>query len=263
MVREITEGIYWLQGDYVASVGDDAPAWHDTSVDLHSPINAYLIVGERSLLFDTLSPADAEETVRMVRETLDGQSLDYIAPSHGESPHAGNTHVLGEAFPEAEVLAPAKGDLHDHYYLGDATRVQPGLTRDLGGKTVEFVAAPFIDTGMHTWLFERTTRTLFVVDWLAFPHDETECMQFVDEMDRTDEELERMMWLSTGHVFAWFEFVDTDKTEAMIEYLAERYAPEILAPAHGQVIREDADRYLEMMKDVMAEHSEGHRPTLV
>jgi flavorubredoxin len=263
MYREVTEGLYWLQEDYVARVGDDAPAWHDPEKDLHSPVNAYLLVADETLLFDTLTPARQSEALAAVDEVLDGRTLDYVVPSHGEAPHAGNTNALTSAYPDAEVLAAAQGDLHEVYFLEEATRIHPNQRLDLGGMTVEFVDAPFIDTGMHTWLFEHETRTLFTVDWVAFPHDETECLTFVDEMDRTDEELREMMWLSNGHVFPWFEYVDTDKTEAVIDDLQARFAPEALAPAHGQVVRADAGRYVDLMRDVMADHASGRVPGLV
>lgn len=263
MGRKIASGIHWLQDEYEADVGEPPPDWHDPANDLHSAVNAYLLVDKKSLLFDTQSPANTEETIETVREALDGADLDYVAISHAEAPHAGNTTALVDAFPEAEVLAPAEGDLHDLYYLGEATRVQPGVTLDLGTKTVEFVDAPFIDTGMHMWMFERRSRTLFTVDWMAFPHDETECLQFVDEMSRPPSEIAEMMWLSNGLIFPWFEYVDPARVEAVVEYFIERFNPEILAPAHGQVIREMSEQYLDLMVDVMRRHSRGDIPHLV
>lgn len=263
MIREIADGIHWLQDDYQAEVGETPPAWHDPTYDLHSPVNAYLLVDEASLLFDTQSPASTAETIDTVREALDGDSLDYIALSHAEAPHAGNTTALAEAFPEATILAPAQGDLHDLYYLDEATRVQTDVPLTLGTKTVEFIDAPFIDTGMHMWMFERHSRTLFTVDWLSFPHDETECLQCADEMDRPPSEIAEMMWLSNGLIFPWFEYVDPDRIEAIVEHLEERFHPEILAPAHGQVIRDAPGDYLDLMVEVMDRHSQGDIPRLV
>jgi flavorubredoxin len=263
MFREVTEGLYWLQEDYVARVGDDTPDWHDVDKDLHSPVNAYLLVADQTLLFDTLTPARTAETLEAIEEILNGRSLDYVVPSHGEAPHAGNTNALTEAYPETTVLAAAEGDLHEVYFLEGATRVHANTRLDLGGMEVEFIKAPFIDTGMHTWLFEHSTRTLFSVDWVAFPHDETECLTFADEMDRPDEEIAQMLWLSNGHIFPWFEHVDTGFTEAIIDNIQSRVNPEIIAPAHGQVIRKNAGHYVDLMREVMAEHASGRMPRLV
>lgn len=242
MPRQLRDGIYWIQ-----ECGPDRAPEHDVAV--HVPQHAYLLCGEESLLFDTLSPGSTDHVLARVEEILDGDDLDYVVPSHPDVPHAGNTRALLSAYPDAELLAPRYGDGHELYHLAEATHVGEGDSIDLGGLEVAFHEAPFPDAAIHMWMTERRTGTLFTVDWLGFAHFEGECDRFVEEFDE-DVTVDRLVALHE-YVLFWLEYVDPDRTTAAIDELIERYDPDVVAPAHGNPIRENPTTYMERMKAVV------------
>lgn len=254
MPREITPGFHWIQEcgpdrSHFVSESDSLPKWYSEQEELHIPQNAYLFDDERTLLFDTLSPASTDTIVDGVRSLLDGKPLDYLVVSHPDVPHAGNTSSILREFPEATLVAPRYGSRHELYHLEDAMLVGEGDSIDLGEHTVAFHEATILDAALHLWMTEETTDTLFTVDWMGFPHMESECLRFVDESER-DVDVSRLVEFH-GRVLFWFQYVDVAKMNEETDRLARRYEPEIVAPAHGSVIREDALRYVEMMKPVV------------
>lgn len=242
MPRQLAPDVYWLQ-----ECGPDRDPGGPRAV--HVPQHAYLLAGDRTLLFDTLSPASTDHVLAELDAVLE-DGLDYLVPSHPDVPHAGNTRAILEAHPEAELLAPRYGTAHGLYHLGDARKVGEGDRLDLGGLEASFHEAAFPDAAIHLWLFERTTRTLFTVDWLGFPHLDDECDLFVEAFDR-EVTVDRLVSLHEFVLF-WLQYVDVDRVAATVDRLVERFDPAILAPGHGNPIREGVDEHLERMKAATA-----------
>ena len=235
MHREIAPGVVWIQEcgpdrrDIAASLIARGQAWYERGRPLHVPQNAYLFRGDRSLLFDPLSPSAGEQIITDLDDALDGDTLDFLVVSHPDVPHAGNTHRILERYPSCTLVAPAVGDIHELYHLEDSLKVSPGDEIDLGGP----------------------------VDWLGFPHMDGECLRFTDELaaeigvDRLTEFHSRVMF--------WFQYVDVPKVQAEIDRLARDFQPRILAPSHGLVVRTDPERYFGMMKEVVRRVAETGR----
>jgi len=189
MHREFLPGMHWIQEPGPAregiarAVADAGSAWYRPGRTLHISQSAFLLVGEESLLFDTLSPAASDQILADVSEILGERTLDYLVVSHPDVPHAGNTYRILAAHPGARLVAPALGDTHELYHLEDALLVAPGDELDLGGHRVRFVEATFLDAAMSIWMREENTRTLFPVDWLGFPLMDEEFLRCVDELE--------------------------------------------------------------------------------
>lgn len=251
MAREIAPGIHWIQ-----ECGPDRSEMFnldydgiDPDAEVHLPQNAYLFVGEQTLLFDTLSPASKEKIIEEVDMVLGDRDLDYLMISHPDVPHAGNTPALLRAHPEATPIAPEYGSGHELYRLDDAIHVSESDAIDLGGHTVEFHEATFLDAAVSVWMSEQNTGSLLPVDWLGFPHYEDECVNCVEELDR-DIEGNRLFEFH-GRVLFWYQYVDVEKTQAEIDQLIEKFDPEVILPAHGLPIRENATEYMRRMKNTV------------
>lgn len=256
MHREVDPGFYWIQecgphrDEIAEAVRARGETWCPVGRELHVPQNAYLLRGERTLLFDTLSPAAGDLVIEELDQVLDGAGLDFLVVSHPDVPHAGNTARILRRYPEARLVAPGEGDTHALYQLDEALHVMPGDEIDLGGPIVRFHEATFLDAALHVWMTEETSATLFPVDWLGFPHMDGECARFVDELE-VDIGIERLTEFHSRVLF-WFRYVDVEKTRAEVDHLARKFRPSRIAPAHGLVIRRDIERYFELMKDVVS-----------
>jgi flavorubredoxin len=254
MPREIAPGVHWIYEagpDRTASwdLGERDPSWYDPGRAAYVPQCAYLVDGgDETLLFDTLSPASTEHVLDAVDDLVGDRGLDYLVVSHPDVPHAGNTAAILEAHPEATLVAPGYGNDHELYRLADGIHVTEGDDLDLGDRTVAFHEATFLDAPVSVWMTERETETLFPVDWMGFVHREDEALSFVDELDG-EFDRDRLVEFH-GRVLFWYQYVDVERTNAEIDNLVEKFDPEIVAPAHGLVIREDATDYMELMKEV-------------
>jgi flavorubredoxin len=263
--REISEDLYAINECVVQEPMIEEPEnvnldWLDLETEFHYQQVAYLFDDDKTLLFDTLTPMSEEMILRHLDDILGENGLDYLVISHPEANHAGNTGAILDAYPEAELVAPARGVHHELFGLHDSdTVVEDGDRIDLGDHTVEFVTPYFHDHTMSTWMSETTTGTLFTVDFVGADHMDGECLHFVDEMkyDLTESQLERF----NGMAFVWFRVADPEQINAAIDAVISEYTPEVIAPAHGQVIRENPTKYLEKMKSVIqtiSEHPDHH-----
>jgi flavorubredoxin len=264
--REIRDSFHWTQeclplGTLNDLEGFDRSAWLDADEEAHGCQNAYLLDGDRSLLFDTLTQPNADDVVGLIDDLLDGEPLDYLAISHPEANHAGNTFTILDAYPEATLLVPGEaaghgdghGAEHELYHLAadtpddgeglgnDIEYVTDGDTVDLGEYTVTFREPVVADHSFTLWMTEETTNALFTVDWMGFLHQESNCVSYAGELDHpvTVEQVFRFHALA----FPWLRFADPDQLEAAVAEVRE-LDPDVVAPAHGMVMVEDVDDYL-------------------
>ncbi len=258
--REIAQGIHWIQelGPVRAGIGESLLArgapWFEAGRAVHVPQNAFLVLGERSLLFDTLAPPGSDQIISELESILGERPLDYLVVSHPDVPHAGNTARILRRYPEARLVAPREPATHELYHLEDSLRVGVGDYLDLGGPLIQFHEATFLDAALSVWMSEETTGTLFPVDWLGFPLLDGEGLRFMDEVvdpEAGDEELIDRLYEFHARVMFWFQYVDVDKMKAETDMVLMRLHPLIIAPSHGPVIRQQPQRFIQLMKDVV------------
>lgn len=253
--RTVLPGLHWIQEcgpdrfDMARSTPGLDESWYEDGRALHLPQNAYLLRGERTLLFDTLSPAARPWVVEEVDRALDGAPLDYLVVSHPDVPHAGNTARILRAHPEATLVAPRFGETHALYHLEDALKVGPGDGLDLGGMEVAFHEATFLDHAMHLWMTEETTGTLFTVDWLGFPHMKGECLHLAHEAE-AEVSVARLVEFH-GRVMFWFQYVDAERMKEGIDRVWETFRPERVVSGHGLPVVRGTRDVFDAMKRVV------------
>ena len=108
--------------------------------------NAYFISGnDKNVLIDSVDPSKSET---LLEQLSDCDRLDYIVSNHSEQDHSGAIPEVLERFPDATVLASAKGtDLlkeHLHIPTERLRTVEDGEQVSLGGKTLEFHYTPWV-----------------------------------------------------------------------------------------------------------------------
>jgi flavorubredoxin len=255
-IRDILPGVRWIQEcgperfDLARSTPGLDGSWYREAAPLHLPQNSYLLRGEeKTLLFDTLSPAAAPWVVEALDEALDGAPLDYLVVSHPDVPHAGNTMRILRAHPEARLVAPRFGETHALYHLDGAIKVGPGDTLGLGGLEARFHEATFLDHSMHVWMSESTTGTLFTVDWMGYPHMVGECLHFTHEVE-SPVSVARLVEFH-GRVMFWFQYADVSRMTEAIDRVWEEFRPAAIASGHGLPILERTQDYFEHMKEVV------------
>jgi flavorubredoxin len=167
LIREIKPGVQWV----------GAIDWDRRLFDALIPLpkgtsyNSYLIRGsEKTALIDAVDETMAKALVANIRSS-GTKKIDYIICQHAEQDHSGTVQRLVELFPDALLLGTGKC-LELLREFGLITRdkgeeVKDGDSIALGGKTLQFIHAPWVhwpDT-MLTYLPED--RVLFTCDFLG------------------------------------------------------------------------------------------------
>jgi flavorubredoxin len=133
--------------------------------------NSYLIRGkEKTALIDTVDPTKTADLIRHLRD-LRVTGIDYIISHHAEQDHSGAIPDILDMYPEARVVTneKCKSLLVDLLPIAEDRflTVGEGSVLRLGGKTLEFIMAPWVHwpETMLTYLAED--RILFSCDFLG------------------------------------------------------------------------------------------------
>jgi flavorubredoxin len=167
IAREIKPGIL-----YVGAVD-----WHRTVFDELIPLpqgtsyNAYLVKGTtHTALIDTVDPSREAEFLRGL-DALAPLRIDYIIPNHAEQDHSGSIPAVLARHPEAKVVtnAKCKDILKDLLPLPEEAFkvVRDREALPLGGRTLEFILAPWVHWPETMFTYLREDRILFSCDFLG------------------------------------------------------------------------------------------------
>lgn len=129
--------------------------------------NAYLVVGERVALIDTVESHFSDRLFDNIRREIGDRKVDYLVINHMEPDHSSSIEALRLRYPEIRIVSNAKAlQMVEGFYgvAGNTIEVKEGDTLDLGGLTLSFYMAPMVHwpETMVTWCPER--RTLFSGD---------------------------------------------------------------------------------------------------
>ncbi|MCM1170302.1 MAG: FprA family A-type flavoprotein [Bacteroides sp.] len=163
MITEIHSDIYYV------GVNDRTTTHFEALWSLPQGVsyNAYLVVGEKVALVDTVDGAFGGRLEANIREVLGDRKVDYLIVNHMEPDHSSSIAALRRVYPDMRIVGNAKAlqMVEGFYGLTDGMlTVGEGDTLDLGGKTLTFQMIPMVHwpETMVTWCAE--CRTLFSGD---------------------------------------------------------------------------------------------------
>lgn len=131
--------------------------------------NAFLLRGEKTVLFDSVDRGAASQFIENVRHALDGRRLDYVVVSHMEPDHAATLMEIALFYPEAEFVVNLKalqmlGQFFDFDFESRARVVEEGSTLDIGGHLLTFLTAPMVHWPEVMVTYDSTDKLLFSAD---------------------------------------------------------------------------------------------------
>jgi len=133
--------------------------------------NAYLVRGsEKIALIDTVDPGKTGELLENLQEA-GVTRIDYLVSQHAEQDHSGSIGTILEIYPQAVVVTneKCKSMLIDLLQLPENKfrTVTDGEKLDLGGKTLEFIFAPWVHWPETMLTYLREDKVLFSCDFLG------------------------------------------------------------------------------------------------
>lgn len=110
--------------------------------------NSYVVLGEKQVaVMDGVDARCAHEWLNKVEKAMDGRTPDYLVCQHMEPDHSGAMALFLEKYPQAQVLCSKQAVVMMQQFGIEAKNVQivaEGQRIDLGGVTLQFIAAPMI-----------------------------------------------------------------------------------------------------------------------
>jgi len=125
--------------------------------------NAYLVIGERIALIDTVEEGFGSRLFANIREQIGDRKVDYLVVNHMEPDHSSSIAALRSIYPDICIVGNAKTlQMIEGYYgiCGGTLEVGEGDTLDLGGgRSLRFHLAPMVHwpETMVTWCPEAQT----------------------------------------------------------------------------------------------------------
>lgn len=225
-ITKITESVYWV------GVKDWDRRMFDALIPLPqgTSYNSYLVRGnEKTALIDTVNPGFEDQLKQNINRYSEIENLDYVIMNHAEPDHAFTINSIMKDVPDATLITSEKGaKMAMIQYNVPEERikiVQDGDTLDLGGRTLKFIAAPWLHwpETMFTYLVEE--KILFTCDFFG---SHTAAGFYSDEV----EDLIPMAKRYFGEIMMPFRKLGA-KAISKIEDLEI----EIIAPSHGPIHR--------------------------
>lgn len=241
----VTDSIHW-----VGAIDWNLRDFHGFETPRGSTYNAYLVIGEKTALVDTVKVPFVPELLERIRSVAPLESIDYIVVNHVEPDHNGGLRLVMEACPNAKVVASAGGVRGVAGYHGPdlpISAVGADDTLDLGGLTLKFMPMPMVHwpDSMFTYCPERCC--LMPND--AFGQHLASSARFVDEigLDLVVEEL------ATYYANILMP-LGPQVAKAVEKVIEAGWVCKTIAPSHGAIWRE---RDLPTLFDAYDRYSSG------
>ena len=131
--------------------------------------NSYLLLDEKTVLFDTVDAQVIHQFRENLYHALDGRTLDYIVVHHMEPDHAATIEELTLRHPEVTIVCNAKIQtmLGQFFTLSDTLKyhlVAEGDKLSTGKHEFTFVMAPMVHWPEVMMTYDLTDKMLFSAD---------------------------------------------------------------------------------------------------
>ena len=163
-VRNVTKDIYWVGGNdhRLALFENIHPLTRGVSY------NSYLLLDEKTALFDTVDWSICRAFLDKVASVLNGRDLDYLVINHMEPDHGASLEEVLLRYPNCKVISTEKSFMFMRQFNfdieGKEIQVKEGDTFKFGKHTIAFVEAPMVHWPEAMISLDVTDGVLFSAD---------------------------------------------------------------------------------------------------
>jgi len=236
--RKITEDLYWVgaNDNRIALFENIHPVPNGVSY------NSYLLMDEKTVLFDAVDWSAGRQLIDNINEVLGGRTLDYLVISHVEPDHSASVEEIVLRYPDVKVIASETAfkfmDQFGVNYGENKEVVNEGDVKSFGKHEITFVAAPMVHWPEVMISFDKTDGVLFSADAFG-TFGALNGRVFADEYDFEKEllsEARRYYANIVGKFGANVQLVLNKVADLDIKYVC---------PLHGPVWRESIGTFVE------------------
>ena len=164
-VKTIKEDLFWVGGT------DRRLALFENAFPIPRGVsyNAYVLMDEKTVLFDTVDKAVGQQFFENLEAVLKGRGLDYVVVDHMEPDHCATLGEVAARYPDAKVVCNAKTvsiikQFYDFDIDARALVVKEGDTLNTGKHSLTFVMAPMVHWPEVMVTYDTTDKILFSAD---------------------------------------------------------------------------------------------------
>lgn len=234
---KISDKVYW-----VGAIDWNIRDFHGYSTKRGTTYNAYLVLGEKPTLIDTVKKEFFPEMLARIQSVMDPKKIDIIISNHAELDHAGALPQAVAAIEPKEIYASDMGvkniiaQLYPHFEIKP---VKTGDKIDIGGDTISFVEARMLHWPDSMFSYLEKENVLFSNDVFGM-HLATSKL-FDDEND------EHIWLVEAEKYYANIVLPYSDLVLRLLDTVNKMgLSPKMIAPDHGFVWRKDPARIVQL-----------------
>jgi len=239
-VRNVTPDLYWVGGN------DHRLALFENIHPLTKGVsyNSFLLLDEKTVLFDTVDWAVAREFIQNIQSVLNGRELDYMVINHMEPDHCSAIEDLLRIYPSCKIISTEKSFMFmrqfNYNVEGREIEVKEGDKFKFDKHEVQFIEAPMVHWPEAMVTFDLTDGVLFSADAFG-SFIALDGKLFNDEVNFDRDWLDEARRYYTNIVGKYGQFVQA---------LFKKVAPllpnvKYICPLHGLVWRNNFDYILD------------------
>lgn len=231
-MKEITEDIFYVGvNDYITDLFEG-----QYKVPRGMAYNSYVILDEKTAVFDTVDHRFSSEWLSNLDSVLSGKNPDYIIIQHMEPDHSSSLEDFIKKYPNAKIIATPKAFDMMNAFFPDLDITQKTIAAENGGSfslgkhELSFIYAPMVHWPEVMLTYDKTSKTLFSAD--AFGK--------FGSLD-TEED-----WACEARRY-YFGIVG--KYGAQVQALLKKAAAlkiERICPLHGPILNENIEYYVNL-----------------
>lgn len=131
--------------------------------------NSYVIIDEKTAVFDTVDARFGEEWLENIKQALGERTPDYLIILHMEPDHSANIMKFAKRYPTAKIVGNSKtfvmmGEYFGQDFAENRIVVNENDTLVFGKHCVKFIFAPMVHWPEVMVAFEQSQKILFSAD---------------------------------------------------------------------------------------------------
>ena len=248
-VRKVTDDLYWVgANDHRTHLFENIHP-----IPKGVSYNAYLLLAEETVLFDTVDWSVCRQMMENVEYLLDGRELDWLVINHLEPDHAASIEHVLNRWPNVKIISTEKGFMFMRQFgfhpdTHETRTVVEGDTQKFGSHEVMFVGAPMVHWPEAMVSFDMTNGALFSADAFG-TFIALDGKLFADEVDFDRDWLDEARRYLTNIVGKYGPHIQLllKKASGILDKI------KFICPLHGPVWRQDlgyfVDKYDKWSRD--------------
>ena len=233
---EIKNGIW-----QIPVIDWNARDFHGYSIYNGTTYNAYLALGDKITLFDTVKKEFSDDLVNQIKQIIGDSGIDYIVVNHAEPDHSGSLLRIAKEFKVQKIFLSkvCKQAIIEHYHDDTLPFVtlSDGEEIDIGGKTIHFMETRMLHWPDSCFSYLKEDRILISSD--AFGHHWATAERFDDEVDFS------ALMNHSKKYYANILMPYAPMAAKLMKKVADMGIPiDIIAPDHGVIWRKNINSIL-------------------